>query len=245
MNIGIRPSSLAVVTAVLGLLARPPVVDAQWPQPARKAAEKLVTGVFYLRVDAPCDYNRVVPMLDVSPDGADTRRIADLSPQDRDNVEWLFGPNDAVGRFSLRWGITSVRLWGQGMGSSRHEVLIDFVRIKNLDDFKKALELSFSRTPLPDAHPDWPADVRKAVVERRVVEGMMREQAAAVVGLPASVEKPATAGAEVEIWRFREVRADKKSDWAVRIQGGLPSSLKFEGGVLKAIERAPSSTGKK
>ena len=151
MNIGIRPSSLAVVTAVLGLLARPPVVDAQWPPPERKAAEKLVTGVFYLRVDAPCDYNRVVPMLDVSPDGADTRRIADLSPQDRDNVEWLFGPNDAVGRFSLRWGITSVRLWGQGMGSSRHEVLIDFVRIKNLDDFKKALELSFSRTPLPDA----------------------------------------------------------------------------------------------
>ena len=134
------------------------------------------------------------------------------------------------------------------MGSKRNEVMIDFLRLKGLDDFRKAFDRTFSRTPLQDAHPEWPPDVRKAISERRLVEGMTREQAAAVIGQPMSVESTSVAGQEAETWRLRQVRVGKRGDWGVRIQNGFPASLKFQGGRLAVIEPAqspPSQPGKK
>ncbi len=232
---------LAVLPCALWVLTSPAVLEAQLSTPDRRAAEKMMAGVLYLRLDVPCDYGRMVPMLEVSPDGADSsRKIADLSRENRENVYWLFGPNDTVQSVSLRWGIDSVRVWGEASRFKRNELMIDFVRIKSLEDFKKAFDRAFSRVPLQDAHPEWSPEVRKAVAERRLVEGMTKEQATAVVGTPLSVETSGAEGSEIELWRLRPIRGKERSYWGVSTLTGFPPSLKFQSGKLAVIEQTPS-----
>jgi hypothetical protein len=232
-------SWLPAVAAAFSVLAVPTALEAQLSPADRKEAEHMVAGVLYLRLDAPCDYGRMVALLVVSPEGADaSRRIADLSRENLQNVYWQFGPNDAVRDAVLRWGIDSVRVWAEGVRHNRNEVMIDFVRLKGLVDFKKAFDRTFSRVPLQDAHSDWPPEVRKAVAERRVVEGMTKEQAAAVIGTPASVELSTSAGAEVEIWRPRQQNGSKPIYRGVSTQTNFPTALKFQGDRLAGIEPA-------
>ncbi len=216
------------VVAACALLA-PVVAEAQmFTKADKREAEGIVAGTFYLRVDVPIDTYRVVPMLEVSPEGFDARKLAELTAEERRNVYYLFNPNDTVGGITLRWGYNSVRLWGE---NSRQELLIDLVRLKNLDDFKKAFDKAFSRVPLQDAHPDWPAEVRQAVAARRAIEGMTREQTAAVVGTPASIENK---GEGVEVWLPRQ--ASGTGPDAKRT--GFPARLEFRDGRLAAIEGA-------
>jgi hypothetical protein len=112
--------------------------------------------------------------------------------------------------------------------------MVDFVHLKTLEDFKKAFDRTFSRVPLQDAHPEWPAEVRKAVAERRVIEGMTREQAAAVVGTPVSVETSNAQGVEVEVWHPRSTKGEHNA-----VSTGFPASLRFQGSKLVMNEPAP------
>jgi hypothetical protein len=221
------------------LFAAPAALQAQLSPADKRAAEKMVAGDLYLRLDVPIDTYRVVPLLEVSPDGADSaRKIADLSEEDRQHVEWLFNPNDKVGRITLRWGYNSVRLWG---AKGLRELLIDFVHLKNLADFSKAFDRTFSRVPLQDSHTEWPPEVRKAIAERTLIEGMTREQAAAVVGTPESIETSKVEGVEVEIWHPRMAIAKRRDAKST----GFPASLKFQDGKLTLIEQPVAPIRKK
>jgi hypothetical protein len=234
-------SWLPALAGALAVLAGPAALNAQIATADKQAAEAMVAGVLYLRLDAPCDYGRMVPMLVVSPEGADAlQRIADLSIENRQNVYWQFGPNTAVQGTALRWGIDSARVWSEGLRKSRNEVMIDFVGLKTLEDFKKAFDRTFSRVPLQDAHPDWPSEVRKAISERRVIEGMTKEQAGAVVGTPASVGTSTSDGTEVEIWHPRQRNGARENYYGVSTQTGFPAALTFRGGKLAVIE--PTTT---
>lgn len=234
-------SWLPALAGALAVLAGPAALHAQLTTADKKEAEKMVAGVLYLRLDAPCDYGRMVALLVVSPEGADaSRRIADLSEENRQHVYWLFGPNEAVHGAVLRWGIDSVRVWTEGARKNRNELMIDFAGLKTLEDFKKAFDRTFSRVPLQDAHPDWPPEVRKAIAERRVIEGMTKEQAGSVVGTPAAVETSTTDGAEVEIWRPRQQNGGRPTNSEASTQTGFPAALTFRGGKLAVIE--PSTT---
>ncbi len=232
-------SWLPALAGALAVLAGPAALHAQLTAADKQAAEKMMEGVLYLRLDAPCDYGRMVALLVVSPDGADaSRRIGDLSEENRDNVYWQFGPNAAIHHTVLRWGIDSVRVWAEGVRRDRNEIMIDFTGLKTLEDFKKAFDRTFSKAPLQDAHPDWPPEVRKAVAERRLIEGMTKEQAASIVGTPASVETPVADGAEVEIWRPRQQNGKQPIYRGVSTQTRFPAALTFRAGKLAVIEPA-------
>jgi hypothetical protein len=222
---------------ILFMLVAPQISKAELSPREKIQAEKMVSGELYLRIDAPCDYGRMVPMLVVSPEGYDaTQRIADLSAENLKEVYWHFGPNDVVRGTTLRWGLSSVRLWSEGKNRQRNELMIDFVKIKTIDDFIKTFDLTFSRVPLQNAYPEWAPEVRKAVAEKRVITGMTKEQAAAVVGTPKSVEKSTVEGEEIEIWHPRQGRNAGSVKNAEKFLTHFPATLKFKNGILIAIE---------
>jgi len=235
-RIGLRATAVVVLA-----LAATSVVEAQLSPADRSQAEAMVAGRLYLRVDAPCDYGRMVPLLVVSPDKADAMgRIADLSQENLEAVYWYFGPNDALQHAVLRWGIKSVRVWADG-AIRDNEVMIDFVGIKTLDDFEKAFARTFSKVPLQDEHPEWESQLRTAVAGRRLVLGMTKEQAAAVVGTPTSIETSTADGVELETWRPRQANGVTDRYRGENTLTRFPVTLEFQGGKLTKIEAAPSS----
>jgi hypothetical protein len=111
-----------------------------------------------------------------------------------------------------------------------------FVKINTIDDFKKAFDLTFSRVPLQDAYPNWALEIRKAIAEKRVLVGMTKEQAAAVVGFPQSVEKSTAEGVEMEIWRPHQNRSANPAKNKEKDRSHFPVTLKFRNGALAAME---------
>jgi hypothetical protein len=214
---------------------------AQLTKQERAQAAKMFAGELYLRVDAPCDYGRMVPMLEVSPAGTNTaRRISELTESDRPNLYWDFGPNDAIQSTQLRWGINSVRVWAEGVSPHRNEIMVDFVQIKTMDDFKKAFDLTFSATPLHEAHPEWPAETRTAIKERQLIEGMTKEQVSCVIGAPASTKVVEAAGGLVERWYPRQENGVRPMFKRGSLRTGFPASLEFVDGKLAKIEPLPA-----
>jgi hypothetical protein len=223
--------------AVIALAIPSPGV-AQLSIADREAANKMVAGRLYLKIDAPCDHGREVPMVEVSPTTVDLEtKISELKPEDKPNLFWRFGPNDVANGTVLRFGSDRIRVWSEGVSPKRDSFMIEFVKIKTLDDFKKAFDLTFSPVPLQDAHPDWPAEARQAIAARRLIEGMTPEQARAVIGAPTRIETGEEAGAPVETWYPRQANGVRKVFKNASLTTGFPKSLKFVGGKLAAIEK--------
>jgi len=230
--------TLPLFGAVLVAVAIPSPGWAQLSRADRDAASKMVEGRLYLKIDAPCDHGREVPMVQVSPTSVDLEtRISELTPEDRPNLFWRFGPNDAAHDSVLRFGLDRIRVWSEGVSPKNDQFMIEFVRIKTLDDFRKAFDLTFSRVPLQDAHPEWPAEVRQAIAARRLVEGMTPEQARAVIGAPTRVVPSEEAGTPLETWYPRQVNGVRQVFSDASLTTGFPRTLKFVGGKLTAIDR--------
>lgn len=230
--------TLTLLGAAIVAMAIPTPGLAQLSPADRAAASKMVEGRLYLKIDAPCDHGREVPMVEVSPASVDLEtRISELTPENRLNLFWRFGPNDPVHGTVLRFGLDRIRVWSEGVSPKNDQFMIEFVRIKTLDDFRRAFALTFSRVPLHDAHPEWPAEVRQAIAARRLIEGMTPEQARAVIGAPTRVEASEEAGTPLETWYPRQENGVRKVFRNASLTTGFPRSLKFVGGKLAAIEK--------
>jgi hypothetical protein len=94
---------------------------------------------------------------------------------------------------------------GAFRGEDKHGIL-HFTGITSLADFKAAFDQSFSRVPLQDEHPDWPADIRRAIASRQLIDGMTKRQAYCITGPPASFEQTAKDGKQIEVWRLKTNR---------------------------------------
>jgi hypothetical protein len=139
-------------------------------------------------------------------------------------------------------GAGVVELWAEGVKPKNVEMWIRFVGINNRDDFKKAYDLILSPAPLQDEHPEWPAEIRNAIAEHRVVEGMTKTQAFAVVGTPIGIESGDEAGAKTETW-FPSQDTGASGSWGkvTSATTGFPASLRFVDGKLVAISQTAKS----
>lgn len=228
-------------------LLMPVAVQAALSKQERDSAKAMTSGTLYLRLDVPCKYGvggfglNVESLLEVSPTGHDVERKLNLpSKKKRESVYWGFFPNDIVRYGKLTFDGDSVQLWMEGAPPNDNEIMIDFVHIQTMDDFMKAFNQTFSKVPLQDEHPEWPADVRQAVAGRTVIVGMTKEQAFAVVGTPINMTTGEENGAKVETWFPRQ---DKGTVVTYRknksTRTGFPSLLKFVDGKVQAIEQTP------
>ena len=243
---------LSTGVALLFVLLAPLAVRAELSKQERDAAKSMIAGPLYLRLDVPCRYGRgrwgvakaihhVESLLQVSPAGYTAeRKLALPGKHKRDSVYWGFSPNDAVRYGKLLFVGDMVQVWMEGVSPHDYEMLVDFIHIQNLDDFTKAFNRTFSKVPLQDEHPEWPAEVRKAIGEHKVIAGMTEEQAFSVVGSPIKVTTAEENGIKAKTWVPRQDRGFVTS-WG-QTEGtptGFPTLLTFADGKLRVIEQAP------
>jgi hypothetical protein len=227
----------------------------------RAAIKKMTQGSLYLRNNLPCPYTSGIGLgteavTEVSPTGVDwNRNVKEIQESNQrgraggNTVYWGFGPNDMIqyGKLYFRSGGV-VELSAQGAKPKNLEVWIRFVGIHSREDFKKAYDLILSPKPLQDEHPEWPAEIRTAIGERRVVIGMTKTQVFAVVGTPVNIETGDGAGSEIETWFPRQDTAmpgvirlyaeESGFHGPVVLSGvtGFPISLRFVDGKLSVID---------
>jgi hypothetical protein len=248
---------LCTGVALFFFLFAPLVVRAELSKEDHAAAQKMISGTLYLRMDVPCRYGRgrfgiaaaihhVESLLEVSSTGYSVERKLALPPKHkRDRVFWGFSPNDPVRYGKLLFKGDTVQVWMEGVEPDAYEMLLDFVHIGNMDDFLKAFNLTFSKVPLQDEHPEWPPDVRQAIAARKLVVGMTQDQAFCVVGKPLEVMSEEENGIRVESWRPRQDRAAREMALGeTDTPTGFSVRLKFSGGRLQGMEpKAPESKG--
>lgn len=225
--------ALVPVVSAVSLLAAVSIAKAELRGHERDEAKRMVFEKIYLRTDVPTN-DHVDPFIEISPAGYSwERRVADDQAKKKStSVYWPFRPNDMVKWGKPRYERDTITVWFEGQ---KDELKVIFVHINTLDDFKRAFDRVFSRMPLQDEHPDWPDQVRQAIVDRQVIEGMTTQQASCVIGTPVKVETAKEAGADVLLWYPRQETGDLRRGRMAKT--GLPSKLKFVNDRLTAIEK--------
>jgi len=219
----------------------------------RKQAKALFSDPLYLRFNAPCTQGRhpfgvyYSPLVEVSPTGTNLEAGeggTSVGWYHASSTVWSLRINDLVELDDLDWeedeGYVEIELEGVGPGSDGHSV-IRFVNIGSFQDFQAAFDLAFSPRPLQEDYPDWPAEVRQAISERRLVNGMTKRQAFYIVGTPARVEKTTEGETVVETWTLPR-QGVRFGFFSVEAgDQGLPAeSLRFEDGVLVSAATSTS-----
>jgi flagellar basal body rod protein FlgC len=233
---------LLKLALVLALLL--PVTNA-WglSKEGRKEAKSMLKGTLYLRMDAPCATGRHSfgvykrPLVEVSPEGSNTDTDTTLTASwwHADSTYWGIRINDSVKVEEVDFDDAEVDIEFEGVKEAEDKAsVVRFVNIRTLDDFKKAFDQTFSTQPLQDLHDDWSDEIKEAVGERELKNGMSKRQAFYITGSPKSFEKKNEDGNEVEIWHLRQDNGMKMGYFRAKAgeKSGLPSSLRFENGKL-------------
>jgi len=233
----------ALVATALGLTLAAEPLTAQIPKKERKAAAAMLKGkTLYMLTDAPCTQGRHAygvyqsPVVDISPKGVNLQADEGVSFSwfHAGSTVWEVRVNDAVELDELDWEDDTVEIELEGVDDSDgRDTTIRFVDIHSLDDFKAAFDHTFSDRPLQDKHPDWPQEIRDAIADRQLSEGMNKRQAYYVVGTPARVSKEEKDGMKIETWTLR-TGGVRIGFWGARAvdPGAVGEELRFEDGKL-------------
>jgi hypothetical protein len=233
---------------LLVFLAAPLALRAQLSKEDHQAAQKMISGTLYLRVQVPYKYGIGAwapyseSMLEASPSGLNTDRKLAEPLKKKEEIYWGYLANTPVHNGKLVSEKNRLVVWMERVDPNT-EVSVDFIDINSLDDFTKAFNLTFSKVPLQDEHPEWPSDLRASLAAGKVVVGMTKDQARIVVGAPLSVSTSDENGAKAETWQLRQDPGKvigwntKHGAWKkVSTTTGLPTSITFKNGTLQSIE---------
>ena len=245
--------ALAATALVVFVAAGVPAAAELSRRDRREAGRMLARGDLYLRVDAPCVKGVhpfgvfLSPLVEVSPRGAsdDFTSLAAVGRHHAVGTFWAARVNDQMRLDDLEWdaeaGIVELELEGVGRSAGRDTVL-RFVGIHSLGDFEDAFGHAFATRPLEEEHPEWPAEVRTAIGQRRLLHGMTRYQAYVAVGAPAEVERWESDGVAVELWELQPDGLDVRglglgSGRAVRFEDGRLVAAPPAGDEAVAVDR--------
>jgi hypothetical protein len=222
----------------------------------RSVVKEMTRGELYLRNNVPTRYTSggwgigAEVVTEVSPSGVEwEKNLQAVHEQQQkkgkrrwsgiDTIYWGFGPNDMIRYAKLYFkGNGVVDLWAEGIKPKNVEIYIRFVGIQNREDFKKAFDLILGPKPIQEDHPEWSPEIRKAIADHTVVEGMTKAQAFAVVGTPMRAATNDEAGKKVEIWFPRqETGASGSYGKVVSASTGFPAELRFIDGKLAVISQ--------
>lgn len=242
------------IAFAMAIIATTGAATAELSKKDQKEAQRYVSGKQYLRTDAPCTKGRhpygvfYSPLVEISPEGINTEAESGVSYSwfHAASTIWPLRINDTAEVEDLDWDDEepSVELELEGVGSADgRDSVLRFVQINSLDDFKKAADLAFAKAPLQDEHPDWSAEIKQAIGERRLLNGMTKRQAHYVVGTPANIEKSTEKGVPIEVWTMPESSIEF-GYWGTYSSGpNVPArSLRFENGLLVSADSSQSGS---
>ena len=239
----------AVCLAVAGALAIGSIASvaaAELPKDARKQIKSQFVGkTVYARIDLPHKSGRhawgtyKAPLVEVTPAGhnTDAEEGFRASAFHADSTYWGTMPNAKLRAAGVDFDEGNVEIELAGVDNDEEGTVILFKDIGSVDEFTKAWDNVLSDVPLQDAHDDWSAEIKQAVGERRLLEGMNKRQAFYVVGAPERFEKSDEGGSSVETWYTRQDRGMKMGFWYSHTGSseGIPTTLKFVDGKLAEI----------
>ena len=259
MNLRLRTR----VALLLVLLFAPMALRAQLSKEDHEAAKQMISGTLYLRVQAPQKYGMgnwapySVSMLEASPTGISAeRKLAEplkSIPKNayhlkQEEVYWGYLANTPVNHCKLEWEKGTNVVWCERVDPNT-DFSVDFIDVKTLSDFTRAFNLTFSKVPLQNEHPEWPSEVRESIAAGKLAVGMTVEQARIVVGAPLSVSNGEENGAKTETWLLRQDPGQvlgwnkKRGAWKkVSTQTGFPTSVTFKDGHLQSIQQPPTAS---
>lgn len=244
---------LSTGVALLCVLLAPLAVRAELSKQDRAAAQKMISGTLYLRVQVPDKYGMGAwapyseSLLEVSPAGLSTERKMAVPLKKHEEIYWGYLANTPVNNGKLLSEGGKLVVWMERVEPNT-EVSVDFIDIKSMDDFTKAFNMTFSKVPLQNEHPEWPSAVREGIAAGKPVVGMTGEQARIVVGAPLSVSNGEENGSKTETWLLRQDPGKvlgwnkKHGAWKkVSRQTGFPARITFKDGKLQSIEQTPTA----
>ena len=227
----------------LALLAALPA-SAQLSRQDRKQAQAMLAGTLYFRIDAPCGLGRQpfgtykFPLVEVSPTEVKTEGGQSGISGSLYNAQatyWGVGPNDTVSLDEIEWDEDTAEIEFEGVGATDgNDTVVKFVGLHSLDDFRKAVDLTFAHKPLQDEHDDWSPEVKKSIADRHLMNGMTKRQVFYVTGSPESTRTEEQKGQQVETWTMRQDKGMKVGFWTFSAgeKTGAPPVLKFVDGKL-------------
>ena len=205
----------------------------------KQEMKRMLSGPLYLKVDAPCATGRHAfgvykrPLVEISPEKVNTDgdRVFSASWWHADSTYWAVQVNDYVvlDEVEFEGDDLEVEVELDAPQVDASTVLL-FVDIRNLDDFKAAFELAFADRPLQDLHDDWEGELKDAIAERRLMDGMNKRQAFYITGTPERFEKKDNE----EIWHLRQDKGTKIGYFRAKSgeSTGLPETIRFVDGKL-------------
>ena len=246
---------ISTLIAVLLLAVAP--VGAELSKDDRKAIKSaLKDGTLYMRMDAPCSTGRHAygtykrPLVEVSPEGSesDTSTELNVSFFHADSTYWGIRINDPVefDEMDYESDEASIEIELEGVDSADGEsTVIKLIDIHTMDDFQKAFDLAFARSPLQDEHDDWSADIKDAIARRELVNGMTKRQVFYITGSPEQFDKSEDGGKKIETWTLRTDKGMKMGFIFTKKkkEEGMPKTVRFEDGKLVSIGSSGGSKG--
>jgi hypothetical protein len=232
-----------MVVSIFLVFLGPVALQAELSKGERGDAKAMFSGRLFMRIDAPCEVGRqpfgvyYSPVVEISPAGSEEEDSGGFAVglYHVGGTQLTIRVNDSVKLDELEFEEDTVEIELEGLGDANGEhTVIRFTGIHSLDDFRSAFGQAFAPGPLQDEHPDWPEEIRQAIAERRLVDGMSKRQAFYVVGSPERFEKMDEDGKEIEVWTLRSDARVKVGFFRTRLDtgGGPAESIRFEDGRL-------------
>lgn len=245
-----RPLLVALLALSTPIVAMWPVTEAHAGLKGKEkkafteALEQRFSGIVYARKDLP-SYSGTTgwgpflePLVEVRPTGVtiDTSEAVKSGFGFAMSVWWGCHVGDALTYDSVEFDSDKIKVLFKGGGASAgRELRIAILGATTLDQVGAQLDELFSTVPVLDEHPDWPEEIKAAIREGRVEQGMNKRQVYYVVGEPGSVTTQEIDGKKVEIWVPRFNDGIRMGFGVTTVQTGFPTSITFTDGVVTSL----------
>jgi len=155
---------------------------------------------------------------------AEARRLTlrDNDPVNVDEFEWESEDNSL-----------EIELKGTGRAEGGAGVL-KFTGLQSGEDFEKCWQQTFSDVSIEQKY-DWPAEIKNAVAERKVLMGMTPEQVMVAMGNPEKITRTSEGGRSVEIWTIQRGEGGKMGFWTMKVGDKQEMDIRFTDGRVSQI----------
>ncbi len=249
------PAVLAVAAAAGLLAAGSPARAADLGSEIKKAMKEKAGKTWYLKTSLPYLYGRHPygvfkrPLVTVTPaDGTDIQE----SPEMQGSIVHAEGRrlelrvNDPIAVKDFEWqkGEQLLDLEVAGTGAAKEsEGVLRFQKMTTMADFETCWSETFSDVSIETKY-DWPDDIKKAVRNREVREGMVPEMVVVALGNPERMTTETKDSKKVEVWVFQMGEGTRMGYWTQKMGDKKEVEVRFAEGKVIQVGTAASEAPK-